>query len=151
MKVGIPTEIKTDEYRVAITPAGVRELTERGHDVFIQSAAGEGSAMKDEDYVAQGAQIVADAQSVFDEAELILKVKEPMPEEVERLQPGHALFTYLHLAPAPDLTRALCESGSERFAGLYPRAGWEMVVDCVPGEGKPRPYIFVVMVISGDM
>src|SRR5207247_4463376 len=99
MKVGIPTEIKTDEYRVAITPAGVRELTERGHDVFIQSAAGEGSAMKDEDYVAQGAQIVADAQSVFDEAELILKVKEPQPEEVAKLRPEHTLFTYLHLAP----------------------------------------------------
>jgi alanine dehydrogenase len=112
MKVGVPTEVKTDEYRVAITPAGVRELTQRGHDVFIQSGAGDGSAMKDVDYVAQGATIVPDAQAVFDAAELILKVKEPQPEEVAMLRPEHTLFTYLHLAPAPELTRALCESGA---------------------------------------
>jgi len=112
MKVGVPTEIKTDEYRVALTPAGVRELTQRGHDVFIQSGAGVGSAIKDPDYVAQGAEIVPDAQAVFDAAELILGVKEPQPEEVEKLRPEHTLFTYLHLAPAPELTQALCDSGA---------------------------------------
>jgi alanine dehydrogenase len=116
MKVGVPTEVKPDEYRVAITPAGVRELTQRGHEVCIQSGAGEGSAMKDPDYVAQGATIVPDAQAMFDAAELILKVKEPLPEEVALLRPEHTLFTYLHLAPAPELTQALCESGATCIA-----------------------------------
>jgi alanine dehydrogenase len=116
MRVGVPTEIKTDEYRVAITPAGVRELVEHGHEVLIQRDAGEGSVIPDEEYVQQGARIVPDADAVFDEAELILKVKEPMPSEVERLRPQHTLFTYLHLAPAPELTRGLCESGATCIA-----------------------------------
>src|SRR5438045_3448228 len=116
MKVGVPTEIKPDEYRVALTPAGVRELTQRGHDVYIQSGAGEGSAIKDADYQAQGAEIVPDAQAVFDAAELILGVKEPQAEEVETLRPEHTLFTYLHLAPAPELTRSLCETGATCIA-----------------------------------
>jgi alanine dehydrogenase len=116
MKVGVPTEIKTDEYRVALTPAGVRELTQRGHEVYIQAAAGEGSAIKDADYTAQGAEIVPDAQAVFDAAELILGVKEPQAEEVEKLRPEHTLFTYLHLAPAPELTKSLCDSGATCIA-----------------------------------
>src|SRR5215212_9252575 len=116
MKVGVPTEIKTDEYRVSLTPAGVRELTQRGHDVYVQAGAGLGSAIKDADYVAQGAEIVPDAQAVFDAAELILGVKEPQPEEVEKLLPEHTLFTYLHLAPAPDLTKSLCDTGATCIA-----------------------------------
>jgi alanine dehydrogenase len=116
MKVGVPTEIKTDEYRVAITPAGVRELVEHGHEVVIQHGAGAGSVIPDDEYMEQGARIVPDADAVFDEAELILKVKEPMPEEVERLRPDHTLFTYLHLAPAPELTRGLCDSGATCIA-----------------------------------
>ena len=116
MKVGVPTEVKPDEYRVAITPAGVRELTGHGHDVLIQSGAGEGSAFKDADYEAQGARIVPDADALFDDAELILKVKEPQAEEVERLRSHHTLFTYLHLAPAPELTKGLCESGATCIA-----------------------------------
>ena len=116
MRVGIPTETKIDEYRVAITPVGVRELTKLGHEVLIQRGAGEGSAIEDARYEAQGARIVEDAEAVFDEAELILKVKEPQPEEVERLRPEHTLFTYLHLAPAPQLTRGLCESGATCLA-----------------------------------
>src|ERR671931_636452 len=116
MKVGVPTEIKTDEYRVAITPAGVREFLEHGHEVVIQKGAGDGSVIPDEEYEAQGARLVPDADAVFDEAELILKVKEPMPEEVERLRPDHTLFTYLHLAPAPELTRGLVESGATCIA-----------------------------------
>src|ERR671926_23412 len=116
MRVGVPTEIKTDEYRVAITPAGVRELVEHGHEVLIQKGAGDGSVIPDEEYVEQGARILPDAQSVFDEAELILKVKEPMPEEVEKLRPDHTLFTYLHLAPAPELTRSLADSGATCIA-----------------------------------
>jgi alanine dehydrogenase len=112
MKVGVPTEIKTDEYRVAITPAGVREFIEHGHEVLIQHGAGAGSVIPDDEYVEQGARIVPDAQALFDEAELVLKVKEPMPEEVEKLRPEHTLFTYLHLAPAPELTKGLCDSGA---------------------------------------
>jgi alanine dehydrogenase len=116
MRVGVPTEIKTDEYRVAITPAGVREFVEHGHDVLIQHDAGDGSVIPDEEYVEQGARIVPDADAVFDEAELILKVKEPMPEEVAKLRPDHTLFTYLHLAPAPELTHGLAESGATCIA-----------------------------------
>jgi len=112
MKVGVPTEIKTDEYRVAITPAGVREFVEHEHEVVIQQGAGAGSVIPDEEYVEQGARIVPDADAVFEEAELILKVKEPMPEEVARLRPEHTLFTYLHLAPALELTKGLCDSGA---------------------------------------
>jgi alanine dehydrogenase len=110
--VGVPTEIKTDEYRVALTPAGVRELVEHGHEVVVQSGAGEGSAIADEDYRSQGARIVPDADAVFGEAGLIVKVKEPQAEEVARLEARHLLFTYLHLAPDPELTRGLVESGA---------------------------------------
>jgi alanine dehydrogenase len=110
--VGVPTEIKPDEYRVALTPSGVRELTEGGHRVLVQAGAGAGSAIADADYVAQGAQIAPDAAAVFEGAELIVKVKEPQPAEVARLRPHHTLFTYLHLAPDPELTRGLMESGA---------------------------------------
>jgi len=114
--VGVPTEIKTHEYRVAITPSGVRELTDRGHDVLIQAGAGIGSAIPDDAYVAQGARIVPDAEAVFAEAELIVKVKEPQPAEVARLRPHHTLFTYLHLAADADLTRGLMASGATCIA-----------------------------------
>jgi alanine dehydrogenase len=116
MRIGVPSEVKTDEYRVAITPAGVRELTARGHDVLVQAGAGEGSAMSDEQFSAQGAQIVADADAVFAEAELVLKVKEPQPEEVGRLREGQTLFTYLHLAAEPKLARGLMASGATCIA-----------------------------------
>jgi alanine dehydrogenase len=116
MKVGVPTEIKTDEYRVALTPSGVRELTDHGHSVCVQAGAGTGSAIADEQYAAQGAAIVPDAEAVFAEADLIVKVKEPQPEEVARLTPRHTLFTYLHLAPDPELTRGLIESGATCIA-----------------------------------
>ena len=117
MKIGVPTEIKPDEYRVAITPAGVRELTGRGHEVLVQRGGGEdGSAMSDEQFEAQGARIVADADAVFAEAELVLKVKEPQPEEVGRLRAGQTLFTYLHLAAEPDLAQGLMASGARCIA-----------------------------------
>jgi len=126
MRIGVPTEIKTDEYRVAITPAGVRELSSRGHEVLVQRGAGEGSAMSDEQFTAQGARILPDADAVFAEAELILKVKEPQAVEVARLREGQTLFTYLHLAAEPDLARGLMESGATCIA-------YETVVD---GEGR---------------
>ena len=112
MLVGVPTEIQEDEYRVSLTPAGARELAEHGHEVLIQDGAGEGSAITDDAYSAQGAQILPDAAAVFDQAEMILGVKEPQPMEVEMLRPEHTLFTYLHLAPAPELTKALQASGA---------------------------------------
>jgi alanine dehydrogenase len=112
MKVGVPTEIKPDEYRVAITPIGVRELVEHGHEVVIQAGAGEGSAISDSDYTAQGARILPGAEDVFGEAEMVLGVKEPQPQEVAMLRPEQTLFTYLHLAPAPELTQGLCGSGA---------------------------------------
>ena len=101
MKVGVPKEIKQDEYRVAITPAGVRELTEHGHEVFIEATAGEGSAITDAAFEAQGARIVPDAAAVFEAGEMILHVKELQASEIEMLKPEHLLFTYLHLAPGP--------------------------------------------------
>ena len=116
MKVGVPTEVKTDEYRVALTPAGVRELVDAGHEVYVQSGAGEGSALYDDAYRAQGATILPDADAVFGEATLIVKVKEPQPEEVARLEPRHTLFTYLHLAADEALTRGLMESGATCIA-----------------------------------
>jgi alanine dehydrogenase len=112
MRVGVPTEIKTDEYRVALTPAGVRELVEHGHDVAVQAGAGLGSAIADEEYTSQGARILPDAEAVFAESDMIVKVKEPQAPEVALLQPRHTLFTYLHLAPDPELTRGLVESGA---------------------------------------
>jgi len=116
MKVGVPTEIKTDEYRVALTPSGVRELVDRGHEVLVQRGAGEGSAITDAEYVAQGAQILPDAEAVFGAAGMIVKVKEPQPVEVARLRPDHLLFTYLHLAPDPSLTAGLVASGATCIA-----------------------------------
>jgi alanine dehydrogenase len=112
MRVGVPTEIKSDEYRVALTPAGVRELVAHGHGVVVQSGAGLGSGIEDSDYTSQGAEIVAGADAVFSAADMIVKVKEPQPAEVARLEPRHTLFTYLHLAPDPELTRGLVESGA---------------------------------------
>jgi len=116
MLIGVPTETKTDEYRVALTPAGVRELVERGHGVLVQAGAGAGSQISDDDYVSQGARIVAGADAVFAEAELIVKVKEPQPEEVARLTADHTLFTYLHLAADVELTRGLMNSGATCIA-----------------------------------
>ena len=116
MRVGVPAEIKPDEYRVALTPIGARELSEHGHEVLIQRGAGEGSAISDADYEAQGAQIVPAAEDIWGEVDLVLKVKEPQPDEVLLVRPEITLFTYLHLAPAPELTKALCESGTTAVA-----------------------------------
>jgi alanine dehydrogenase len=114
--IGVPTEIKDDEYRVAITPAGVRELATHDHEVIVQAGAGLGSAISDEQYVEQGARIVPDAAAVFGAAEMVLKVKEPQPSEVGLLREDLVLFTYLHLAAAPELTRGLCASGATCIA-----------------------------------
>src|SRR5215217_3236434 len=110
MKVGVVKEIKSDEYRVALTPAGARELVQRGHDVVVESGAGEGSAFADAAYEAAGARIAA-VEDVWSDSELLLKVKEPIEAEYGRLREGLVLFTYLHIAADEPLTRALVESG----------------------------------------
>ncbi len=116
MKIGIPSEVKVDEYRVAITPSGVRELVGHGHSVVIEKGSGEGSAISDAQYTEQGAKMLPDAAAVFADSEMIIKVKEPQPDEVARLRRGQILFTYLHLAPHPKLTAALVESGATCIA-----------------------------------
>lgn len=116
MLVGIPTEIKNNEFRVAITPAGVAELTRRGHDVIIQAGAGDGSAISDNDFKAAGAEMVATAEQVWTEAELLLKVKEPIESEYARMRAGQTLFTYLHLAASKPCTDALLASGTTSIA-----------------------------------
>ena len=116
MRVGIPTETKNNEFRVAITPAGVAELTHRGHEVLIQAGAGEGSAITDADFKTAGAQMITTAEQVWSDAELLLKVKEPMPAEYELLRHGQILFTYLHLAASRACTDALLASGTTSIA-----------------------------------
>jgi len=140
MKVGVPTEIKDDEYRVALTAIGARELAEQGHDVLIQAGAGEGSAIADADYTAQGARILPEAADVWGEADLLLKVKEPQPLEVAMLRAETTLFTYLHLAPAPELTQSLCASGATCIA-------YETVVD---GQGR-LPLLAPMSEIAGKI
>jgi alanine dehydrogenase len=110
LKIGVAKEIKSDEYRVALTPAGARELGQRGHDVIVEQGAGTGSAFSDDAYEAAGARI-ASVEGVWGEAELLLKVKEPIAAEYGRLREGLVLFTYLHIAADEPLTRALIDSG----------------------------------------
>lgn len=116
MRVGIPREIKNHEYRVAITPAGVHELVDRGHEVLIETGAGVGSSFADTDFKAAGAQIVSDADQVWENADLVVKVKEPIAEEYSRLRRDQVLFTYLHLAASKECTDALLASGTTAIA-----------------------------------
>ncbi len=116
MLVGVPTEIKNNEYRVALTPAGVAELTRRGHDVVIQAGAGEGSSISDADFKSAGAEIISGAEHVWDQAELLLKVKEPIESEYGLMGSGQTVFTYLHLAASKPCTDALMRSGATSIA-----------------------------------
>ena len=116
MKIGVPRELKIHEYRVAMTPAGVLELTRRGHDVIVERGAGAGCAFPDETYLAAGARIVPMADDVWAQAQLVLKVKEPVPEEYHRMRKGQTLFTYLHLAASAECTAALIDAGTDAIA-----------------------------------
>ncbi|MFC7261860.1 alanine dehydrogenase [Streptomyces lutosisoli] len=116
VKVGIPREVKNNEFRVAITPAGVHELVRHGHQVFIEQNAGVGSSITDDEYVSAGAQILGTADEVWATADLLLKVKEPIAEEYHRLRKDQTLFTYLHLAASKECTDALLESGTTAIA-----------------------------------
>jgi len=109
VKVGIPREVKNHEYRVAITPAGVHELVRHGHDVFVETGAGLGSSITDDEYTAAGAKILASADDVWATGDLVLKVKEPIAEEYHRMREGQTLFTYLHLAASKACTDALID------------------------------------------
>ncbi|MFJ3383751.1 MULTISPECIES: alanine dehydrogenase [unclassified Curtobacterium] len=116
MLIGVPTEIKNNEFRVAATPAGVAELTMHGHEVLVQAGAGDGSSLPDAEYAAVGATIVPSAAEVWSRAELVLKVKEPVASEYAAIRPGQVLFTYLHLAADRPLTSALMDSGATAIA-----------------------------------
>lgn len=116
MNIGVPKEIKNNEFRVAITPSGVREFIKNGHNVFIESGAGLGSAITDQDYQSVGAEILSSADAVWEKAELLLKVKEPIAAEYLRMRKGQVLFTYLHLAASRDCTTALINSGITAIA-----------------------------------
>ncbi|MFL6173070.1 MAG: alanine dehydrogenase, partial [Marmoricola sp.] len=107
MRVGVPKEVKNHEYRVAITPIGVHELVAHGHEVFVQAGAGLGSSIDDAEYAASGAKLLESADEVWGNAEMVLKVKEPVAEEYHRLREGLTLFTYLHLAADKPLTEEL--------------------------------------------
>ena len=116
MRVGVPKEIKPNEHRIGLTPTAVREYAARGHEVLIEKGAGLGAGFADDAYEACGAKIVPDAAAVFDQAQMIVKVKEPQKTEWPRLKPDQILFTYLHLAPDPDQTKGLLESGCAAIA-----------------------------------
>ncbi len=140
MKIGVPTEVKAAENRVALTPGGARQLVHHGHQVVVQAGAGTGAGLLDDDYRAAGAEISPTAGQVWEEAALIVKVKEPQPEELPLIRSGQALFTYLHLAPAPELTRALQERDCIAI-------GYETVT----GAGGGLPLLAPMSEVAGRM
>ena len=144
MRVGIPTEIKNNEYRVAITPTGVAELVHRGHEVIIQSGAGEGSAISDADFKRAGAQLITGADQVWAAAELLLKVKEPIAAEYDRMRKGQTLFTYLHLAASKPLTDALIASGTTSIA-------YETVQTANPDGSVGLPLLAPMSEVAGKL
>jgi len=140
MIVGVPTEIKADEYRVAIVPVGVELLVAAGNRVLIQQGAGVGSGVSDADYVEHGAEIVPDAAAIWSEADLVVKVKEPLPEEAPRIRPGQIIFTYFHLAACRELAESLLTSGAACVA-------YETITDA---EGR-LPLLQPMSEIAGKM
>jgi alanine dehydrogenase len=116
MRIGVPKEIKNNEFRIGLTPAGVTELAHAGHEVLVERGGGASIGFDDAAYGAAGARIAADAAEVFAEADMIVKVKEPQPEECRALRKGQVLFTYLHLAPDPRQTGLLLASGATAIA-----------------------------------
>ncbi|MES2150052.1 MAG: alanine dehydrogenase [Pseudomonadota bacterium] len=140
MIVGVPKEIKNNEYRVGLTPPSVRELCLRGHQVLVQTNAGGEIGLSDEQYVAAGATIVASAKEVFARAEMIVKVKEPQPGECAMLGEGQILYTYLHLAPDPDQTAALVKSGAICIA-----------YETITGVGGGLPLLAPMSEVAGRM
>ncbi|QCH24620.1 alanine dehydrogenase [Mycobacteroides salmoniphilum] len=144
MRVGIPTEIKNNEYRVATTPAGVAELTRRGHEVIIQSGAGEGSSISDVDFKAAGAQVINGAEQIWAEADLLLKVKEPIEPEYALMRRGQTLFTYLHLAASLPCTEALLKSETTSIA-------YETVQTVSPDGSAALPLLAPMSEVAGRL
>jgi alanine dehydrogenase len=144
VRVGIPTEIKNNEYRVAITPAGVSELVRHGHEVMVQAGAGEGSAIRDPDFKSAGAQIVESADHVWAEADLLLKVKEPIEPEYTKMRKGQVLFTYLHLAASRPCTDALIASGTTSIA-------YETVQTTGPDNSVALPLLAPMSEVAGRL
>ncbi|HWP24991.1 MAG TPA: alanine dehydrogenase [Xanthobacteraceae bacterium] len=140
MKVGIPKEIKDNEYRVGLVPSTVRELTARGHRVLVETSAGAGAGISDDEYRVAGAEIVSNAEQVFTQAELIVKVKEPLARERSRLRSGQVLFTYLHLAADAELTKDLMASGVTAIA-----------YETVTGPGRTLPLLKPMSEVAGRM
>jgi alanine dehydrogenase len=140
MRIGVPKEIKNHEYRVGLTPASVRELVSHGHSVLVQQGAGDSIGLTDAQYVAAGAGLAADAQEVFAGAEMIVKVKEPQPQECAMLREGQLLYTYLHLAPDPQQTAALVKSGAVCIA-----------YETVTGPGGGLPLLAPMSEVAGRM
>ncbi len=140
MRIGVPTEIKDNEYRVGMTPSGVRDLTSDGHPVFVQKGAGGGSGFTDEEYVNAGAKILATADDVFSEADMIVKVKEPIDADLKRMKDGQLLFTYLHLAPVPQLTETLLK---KKITGI--------AYETITGRGGSLPLLTPMSEVAGRM
>ena len=140
MLIGLPKEIKNHEYRVGLTPASVRELTTHGHQVLVQTGAGASIGLLDAQYQAAGAKLAASAAEVFAAAEMIVKVKEPQPQECSMLRPGQILYTYLHLAPDPDQTAALVKSGAVCIA-----------YETITGPGGGLPLLAPMSEVAGRM
>jgi alanine dehydrogenase len=140
MKIGCPKEIKNHEYRVGLTPASVRELTQRGHSVWVQSGAGAAIGLSDAMYQAAGAQIAPDAAFIFAQCDMIVKVKEPQPAECAMLREGQILYTYLHLAPDPEQTAALVKSGAVCIA-----------YETITGPGGGLPLLAPMSEVAGRM
>ncbi|WP_136413192.1 alanine dehydrogenase [Herbaspirillum sp. ST 5-3] len=140
MLVGVPKEIKNHEYRVGLTPASVRELTSRGHQVIVQKNAGTAIGLSDEQYAAAGASLVDTAKEIFDRAQMIVKVKEPQPQECAMLREGQILYTYLHLAPDPQQTAALVKSGATCIA-----------YETITGPGGGLPLLAPMSEVAGRM
>ena len=140
MLIGCPKEIKNHEYRVGLTPASVRELTAHGHQVLVQAGAGAAIGLSDEQYKAAGATLAAEAKEIFAKAEMIVKVKEPQPQECAMLRPGQILYTYLHLAPDPEQTAALVKSGAICIA-----------YETITGPGGGLPLLAPMSEVAGRM
>jgi alanine dehydrogenase len=140
MLIGVPKEIKNNEFRVGLTPPSVHELVARGHKVIVQTGAGAGIGLTDEQYTAAGATIVPSAQEIFAQAEMVVKVKEPQPQECALLRPGQILYTYLHLAPDPEQTAALVKSGAVCIA-----------YETITGPGGGLPLLAPMSEVAGRM
>jgi len=140
MRIGVPTEIKDNEFRVGMVPSGVKDLAADGHEILVQSGAGAGSGFTDDEYSAVGATVLADAEAVYNAADMIVKVKEPIEADLRRIRNGQMLFTYLHLAPVPDLTQALLD---KKVTGI--------AYETITGRGNTLPLLTPMSEVAGRM